>query len=264
MKHALIGMLILVSAACAPQTYYNVATQRQETYYYSEEREVAMGKSLSREVARQFPADTDLLDQQRLRAIGAAIVAVSDRKNIEYTFTLIDKDEVNAFAIPGGYVYVFRGLWDKIRDSDDKIAAVLAHEIAHITARHTVKRLQDALGYGSLAILAQITPGADMRSRVYAQQGIRELLLSYSREEELEADMLAAKYLQEAGFSPQGMLDVLALLQQTQRARPAGPAHVQTHPYIPERQRAVRQTVNRGEIEFNDYINSGLKPGAPL
>ena len=246
--------LIFILTGCT-QRYYNVATQEEETYFYSSDKEVKIGQSVSRTVESRFKAENDALVQKKIQEIGDKLAAVSDRKEIRYYFKVLNEDEKNAFALPGGYVYIFKGLWKKIEKKDDLIAAVLAHEIAHICARHNIKRLQQSIGYGTLSIL--VAGGMnDGYSRSKAMVGINELLLSYSRNDELQADQLAVKYLSKAGYDPKAMMEVLAILRQEGRDRPVGQMHARTHPYIAERLKAIREKLNGGNIEFDDYINT--------
>ncbi|MBU1087867.1 MAG: M48 family metalloprotease [Candidatus Omnitrophica bacterium] len=249
--------LSVFSSGCI-QSYYNVATQKEETYFYSDDKEVKIGKSLSVTVEKKFKPDKDPLVQQRVNHIGQKLVEVNDRKEINYYFKVLEseKDEVNAFALPGGYVYIFRALWDEISDDDAKIAAVLSHEIAHIAARHSIKRMQSAVGANVMSILILGSTKVDQYSKHKAMVGINELILSYSRQDEIEADVLATKYLKGAGYNISGAAAVLDVLEKTQRDKPIRPAHARTHPYITERKKSVNQQINRGTIKFNDYINT--------
>lgn len=253
-------MAALFFSGCV-QRYYNLATGSEEMYVYSSEREERMGASLARQVEQTVKPLPDALIQQRVNEIGQKIAEVCDRQEIPYNFKVLDEKEKNAFALPGGYVYIFRGLWDDIAAQDDMIAAVLAHEVAHISARHSIKRLQHTMSYGVLGILVN-TPVADMdaQSRAQATAGIYELLLDYSREEELEADTLSVGYLKRAGYSTTAVVDVLHKLQDIQRALPVGPQHALTHPYITDRVSSVTAQMKEGAIEFDDYINTTKKP----
>ena len=250
-----ILIILFFSLSGCTQRYYNVATQEEETYFYSSEKEVKIGQSVSKTVEKRYKPEPDAIIQQRIKEIGDKIAQVSDRCEIRYYFSVLAEDEKNAFALPGGYIYIFKGLWDKIKDKDDLIASVLAHEIAHICARHNIKRLQKSIGYGTLSIL--VAGGMnDGYSRSKALVGINELLLSYSRKDELQADRLAVKYLSKAGYNTESFLEVLNILQEEGRKRPTGQRYARTHPYITERVRAVREILNGGNIKFDDYINT--------
>jgi len=247
--------MILMSCGCM-QRYYNTVTHTEETYFYSTDKEVKIGKSLSKQIEREFKPDNDPLIQQRINEIGQRVAQNAERKELRYYFKVLDVEDINAFALPGGYVYIFKGLWEKIEKDDAKIAAVLAHEIAHINARHSVKRLQGAIGVNILSVLVAVTPGSDGYSKYKAMAGIGELMLAYSREDEMQADFLATKYMQLAGYELLAMLDVLEILQDVQRKRPMRTTIVQTHPYISERKKLVKQKIGKGNIGFDDYINT--------
>ncbi|MFH1093055.1 MAG: M48 family metalloprotease [Candidatus Omnitrophota bacterium] len=254
-KYWFLTTAVLMLCGCM-QRYYNTATNEEETYFYSTDKEVKIGESLSRQIEREFKPDNDILIQQRIDQIGQKLVLGNERKDLKYHFKVLDVKDINAVALPGGYVYIFKGLWGKIEKDDAKIAAVLAHEIAHISARHTIKRLQASLGVNVLSVLIAVSPNPDPYSKSQAMAGIWELMLAYSREDELQADFLATKYMQQSGYDLSAVLDVLQVLQEEQRSRPARNTIVQTHPYISERKKVVKQQINRGNIGFDDYINT--------
>ena len=183
----LLAFSIFINLGCV-QRYYNTATHEEETYFYSTDKEIKIGESLAQKVEREFKPEEDPLIQQRVEVIGRKLAAVNERKDIKYYFKVLDVKDVNAFALPGGYVYIFRGLWDKIEDDDAKIAAVLAHEVGHIAARHSIKRVQASFGVNLLSILVAVSPSPDAYSKNKAMAGIGQLILAYSREDELQAD----------------------------------------------------------------------------
>lgn len=254
-KYYLLLVIVFLVSGCM-QSYYNTATHEEETYFYSTEKEVKIGKSLSRQIEEQYKPDSDILIQQRVQAIGAKLASFNERKEIRYYFKVLDLDQVNAVALPGGYIYIFKGLWEKIEDDDAKIAAVLAHEIAHVSARHSIKRLQASWGVNALSILVAVSESPDGHSKGRAFRGIGELLLAYSREDELQADFLATRYMKKSGYDIKAILSVLEVLQEEQRSKPVRVPMAQTHPYITERKKIVKQQMNRGAIGFDDYINT--------
>ena len=143
----------LVLAGCV-RSNFNLATQRQEYTLTSTDKEVETGRKLARRVEREMTLAADEPTQQRIRIIGSRIAAVCDRRELVYTFAVIEDKDVNAFSLPGGYVFLNSGLVQKT-DSDDELAAVIAHEMAHIAARHAVKRFESGLGL-QLATLATL------------------------------------------------------------------------------------------------------------
>lgn len=243
---------VLAFSLCGCITEYNIATQQEELIYYSTEKEERLGASVAAAIEKEYKLAEDPLVQERVRRIGERIAAVSDRKDIKYHFKVIDEDEVNAVSLPGGYVYCFSGLMEKIK-TDDQLAAVLAHEVAHIAAKHSIKKLQAAMGYSLLRVaLAQ---AGDANAAAGIDAAVNQAFLGYSREDELQADTLGVKYTRLAGYDPDAALDVLEILEKEGRKRPAGSkSYFRTHPYIPDRIRVVRQGLGE-DMSFTDYIN---------
>jgi predicted Zn-dependent protease len=241
------------------RTDFNLATKRQEYTLTSTEKEVETGRRLARRVEREMTLVPDESVQQRIRDLGDRLAAVCDRRELVYTFAVVEEEEVNAFSLPGGYVFLASGLV-KQAASDDELAAVIAHEVAHIAARHAVKRYESGLGL-QLATLAAVAAGQGNAARglsVAAQAA----QLAYARQDELEADRLGVKYLKAAGFDPKAMLTFLETLQQLDQDRshylPRGvvrPQYALTHPYVPERVRAVKEALY-GVADYIDYLNT--------
>lgn len=234
---------------------YNPATGKEEPIFTpSEGNEGQSGQKISKAVEEKFKSVDNYGLQTKIQKIGASLASHSDRKDVSYHFEVLDEKEVNAFAIPGGYIYIFKGLIDKT-DSDDEIAGVLAHEIGHTAARHVAKRVHGSLGLNALAILIT-SVGSDPESKQQAYQGLMELMLEYSREDELEADRLAVKYMTLAGYNPQGIITFLEKLRKIEFEKPIQrPRVYKTHPYIADRIKTVKQQIS-GKIDFEDYINS--------
>ncbi len=234
-------------------TEYNVATGKQESFYYSTDKEVQIGKSMARQVEETYKLADDPLLQDRVNRIGKKIASVCDRRDIDYHFRVLADEEVNAFSLPGGFVYVNKGLIDKI-PSDDELAAVIGHEVGHIVARHSIKKLQAMMGYSLIRILtAQVPNGQDVGAT--ADIAFTQLMLGYSRQDELLADTLGAKYAQLAGYDPHAMISFLKKLQAINRRRPLQPInYFKTHPYVPDRIRTVKEELG-DKINFGDYIN---------
>ncbi|MEW6101379.1 MAG: Maf family nucleotide pyrophosphatase [Candidatus Omnitrophota bacterium] len=253
-----IGLLGLVSFLSGCTTEYNIVTGEQETYYYSTEREVNLGEAIKRQVEREYKLAEDSLVAARVQEIGKKIAAVCDRKDIDYYFNVLDDEEVNAVSLPGGIVYVNKGLVDKVAN-DDELAGVLAHEVGHIVARHSIKKLQGMQAYSILRVLVAAGPSSSEIGTA-ADAAFTELLLGFSREDELLADQLGARYAKLAGYDPHGMISFLEKLQEINRRRPERPkSYFKTHPYVPDRIRVVKQELGES-ISFEDYINIEQEP----
>jgi predicted Zn-dependent protease len=244
-------------SGCA--TEYNLVTDKEEKYYYSTDKEITIGQSMARQIEKEYKLAEDLLLQERVRDIGRRVVAVSDRKDIDYSFKVLDDAEVNAVSLPGGFVYVNKGLIELV-SSDDQLAAVIAHEVGHIVARHSIKKLQALMGYQFFR-LATIPVDKSGGLTTTADAAFTELLLGYGREDELLADRLGTRYAKAAGYQPRGMIEFLEKMQENSRRKPLRPkSYFKTHPYVPDRIRVVKQELGE-QIEFSDYINIEEKKG---
>ncbi len=244
----------LVLSGCVTEEY-NTATGEQDIIFVSTDKEIDMGRRIAESIERNpdITLDPDPLMTERVERIGKRLASVSDRKEVSYTFAVVDMDEVNAFALPGGYIFIFKGLVEKV-DTDDELASVMAHEMAHVVARHSVKRLQGGVGYNILRILMVVT-GAGMQDARRINSAFGQLIMSYSREDEALADRIAIKYLKKAGFDPMAMLSFLKKLQQVHREGPIRPySSYRSHPHIADRIRMVKQELT-GEVDFTDYMN---------
>lgn len=251
-------ILILVPCLfCGCATEYNIATKQEEWIYYSTDKEVKIGESIAKQVAKEYKLDDDPLVLNRVEEIGKKIAAVSDRRDIVYRFSVIDDEEINAVSLPGGFIYVNSGLVEKV-SSDDELAGVLAHEIGHIIAKHSIKKLQALQGYSILRILLATAPGSG-EVGTSADIAFTQLLLGYSREDELLADQLAARYTKLAGFDPNGMITFLEKLRESEKYKIRPLSYWKTHPYIPDRIRIIKQELGEG-ISFEDYINIQQEP----
>ena len=249
----LIICLVLALSGCS--TEYNLVTKQEEKYYYSSDKEVVMGQSINRQVEKELKFSNDPLQKKRVEDIGKKIAAVSDRKEIDYYFQVLEDDTVNAVSLPGGYVYVNTGLLDKVAN-DDELACILAHEVGHIVARHSIKKLQAMQSFSILRLLVAVAPAPGTGEvGTAADAAFTQFLLGYSREDELLADQLGARYAKLAGYDPHAMITFLLKLQDINRRMPLqGRSYYKTHPYVPDRVRVVKQELGE-QIEFGDYIN---------
>ena len=252
-------LLSILLTGCSTQ--YNIATGEQETLFYSTEKEVRIGESVSRKVEEEYEVIEDEELNERLNKIGESIVAVCDRKEIDYYFKIIkpkeedrrgEGPEINAFALPGGFIYVYKDLMDSVR-SDDELAGVLAHEVSHIVAKHSIKKLQAMMGYMLARIASIAAPGPGVGGGIdYAFQ---QIMLGYSREDELLADKLATKYMKLVGYDPVKMIDFLQLLKEVNRNKPLRPlGYGRSHPYLSDRIAHMKQNIGI-PLDFEDAIN---------
>jgi predicted Zn-dependent protease len=192
----------------------NPVTGHQDIVLMSEQDEIALGRKSNQQVLQQYAVYDDPELQAYIQAIGQRLASNSHRSDLVYRFTVIDSKEVNAFALPGGYIYITRGLMSYL-NSEAELAAVLGHEIGHVTARHAVRQYSAAQLANIGATLGAIfIPGMNTTaSNQLVQFFGTALLRGYGREHELEADRLGAEYLARGGLDPQAMLDVIRVLK---------------------------------------------------
>lgn len=195
----------------------NPATGKQSfTAFMSPEKEKEVGAKEHPKIIEQFGG---VYDDPELgfyvARVGAKLSFFAELPDMEYTFTILNDEKVNAFAVPGGYVYITRGLL-AIATDEAEMAGVLAHEIGHVTARHTAQRYSATMatnfGLQVLGVLGSVA-GAPVGAGQLASYGAQAALQSYSREQELESDMLAVRYLIRAGYDPDAMTGFFLKLQ---------------------------------------------------
>lgn len=251
---AFAGFGVLLSffliSGCA--TEFNLATGREERLMYDTEREMKIGDSVSRQLEKNFELVTDRAMNDRAQRILNRLKPVSDRADMVYVIRILDNKEMNAVSLPGGYIYLFRGLMEKVPD-DEELAAVIAHEMGHIDAKHGLKKLQASYGYTFLQALAVASADADLARGVNAIYTVA--FFAYSQEDEFEADHLAVKYMRRAGYDPAKAIGVLEKLEREDERRPLRRvAYLRTHPFIHQRIAAVKEEIT-GELDFDGYLD---------
>ena len=220
-------------------TIYNPATERDEVYFISEETEIEIGGNLAKKIVNDNKMVDDPARSDFLKKIGNKIAGASDRSSLTYNFYIVDDGQMNAFALPGGYIFVNKGLIDKT--TRDELAFVLAHEIGHVTARHSLKRLQASLGLGLLIDIALgSSDKANIRQAVDIAYGV--IASGYSRKDELLADSLGIKYVYAAGYDPEA---AITLLKNLERETDQGytPIFLRSHPVIEDRISNVKDKI---------------------
>lgn len=243
----LVGFL----EACA----VNPATGERELTFVSEAQEIQMGRQADPAATAQFGGlypDEEL--QAYVSGLGMAIAQVSERPDLPWSFKLVDHELINAFALPGGYIYITRGILANM-NSEAELAGVLAHEVGHVTARHAAQRItQQQLGMITLIGGALISETVRSNSEAF-MQAFQLLSLQYSRADEAQADELGYRYMLRTEHDPHGMSDVMRMLQSTSpSAEEMGvPGWMLSHPEPGDRVTANERRISRSQTDFSDY-----------
>ena len=238
--HRKVIFFILAFLIGGCTTIYNPATGRKETFFIDSRTEVSLGQDMAKQINSEMKLVTDPIMYQRLQRLAHRVAAVSDRQDVTYKFNIVDDKVFNAFAIPGGIVYINSGLMQAA--DDDELAAVLGHEVGHIAARHSVKRLQAVLGY---QLITSIALGGEEKRQVLQAVDVvfNVVTLGYGRKDELLADKLGVKYANAAGFNPSGMITLLQKLKKESRETGINLVFLSSHPPIEERIKLVEQEI---------------------
>lgn len=176
-----------------------------------ESKEVRTAKQMHVQFTRSMGVHQDLELQEYVQRVGEKLAAVSERPELEWKFTIIDTDDVNAFATMGGYVYISRGILPYFQN-EAELAAVLGHEIGHITAEHLKKQQQKGMLSGLASAATAIFTGMPALADLTNMAGLA-IIKGYGREAELEADRLGARYLAKSGYDPEAMIEVISTLK---------------------------------------------------
>lgn len=210
----------LLLAGCGTQVV-NPVTGRTERTVMDEATEIQEGAKAHQQVLQEYGVYADPKLQAYVDALGQRLAKQSHRANLKWTFTVLDSPEINAFALPGGYVYVTRGIMAFL-ESEADLAGVMGHEIGHVTARHGAQRAtrQQNAGIGVIAatVLGAVleaggVSGATNVASQMSQTAAAGYIASYSRDQESQADRLGAEYLVRNRYNPQNMVDVIQVLK---------------------------------------------------
>jgi predicted Zn-dependent protease len=226
MKMTLLGLfLALLLVQCAT----NPATGKRQLSLISEAQEIAMGREADQQVVAQYGLYPDEEMQRYVNEIGQRLAATSERPHLPWTFRVVDDPVVNAFALPGGFIYITRGILAHM-SSEAELVGVLGHEIGHVTGRHGVNQMSKAqlaqLGLGVGSVLA----GQDLSGTL--GQGLGLMFLKFGRDAERQADDLGFRYLGRTGYPPMAMAEVFETLGRVSASGGSGrlPNWLSTHP----------------------------------
>jgi predicted Zn-dependent protease len=262
-KNVITGFLaavFLITSSCST----NPVTGKKDVMFMSENQEIAIGKEADPQIVAQFGLYEDPTLQRFINDKGQQMAKISHRNNLDYEFKIVDSPVINAFAVPGGYVYFTRGIMAHF-NNEAQFAGVLGHEIGHIAARHSAQQQ-------SKSVLAQVGLIAGMilsptlaQFGQQASQGLGLLLLKYGRDAERESDRLGVEYSTKIGYDAKEMADFFITLQRKQEE--AGnsplPSFLSTHPDPGDRYNTVnklaaaekkKQNLANAQINRNNYL----------
>jgi len=244
-----LALLALTATSCST----NPATGKKQIAFIGEEQEIAMGREADQQIVQSLGLYEDKDVQAYVSRLGKELAASSERPNLPWTFRVVDDPVVNAFALPGGYVYVTRGLMTHLT-SEAELASVIGHEIGHVTGRHSVEQM-------SKAQLAQIGLIAGMVLKPelaqfgdLAQTGLGLLFLKYGRDDEREADDLGLRYMSRDKYDPREMVGVFEVLRRVSEAEGNGriPGWMSTHPTPENRIGRISEQVAKLGSDFSN------------
>jgi len=231
-RFSAIFVLVALAASCA----INPVTGKRELSFISEEGEISLGKETDGQIRQEYGVYADAALNAYVSAVGQRMVPITHRPKLPYSFQVLDTPVVNAFAVPGGYVYVTRGLL-AMMNSEAELAAVLGHELGHVNARHSVRRMSEMMliQVGLLIGSAINDTFADLAG--IASIGVQLLYLKFSRDDERQADALGVDYSRKASYNPGPIIGFFGSLQKLGDLQGGHslPGFLSTHPLEAER-----------------------------
>ena len=211
----ILGLFFCLFTGCA----VNPITGEEELMLFPEEQDIAIGRQYAPEIEKQMGGRIpDPVLQNYVDSVGQNVARVSHKPYLEYSFVALNDKSVNAFALPGGAVFVTKGMLEKL-DSEAQLAAILSHEVTHIVARDVSNAMSNQIGISLLlsAVTSEKTPQSILTIADLTQQIVG---LKYSRKDEMEADLGGLHYMVKAGYNPHGMVETMQMLQNQNQIRP--------------------------------------------
>ena len=234
--------LLLTLFVVTGSGFFGCAGKIGDINIFTDTQEIQLGKQFSREIEKELKIYSDPIVTAYIDQLGQHLAKYSQRRNIAYHFKVVDTDVVNAFAVPGGYLYVNIGLI-RAAENESELAGVIGHEIGHVVGKHGVKQMTRQLG---LAAVAQLALGEDESKLKQMVTGLAAngVLMKYSRDAEREADIYAVQEMYDAGINPEGMATFFEKLLKLQKGKPSRLQQIfSTHPPTTERIAAVRSQI---------------------
>ena len=249
MRWEFILLLSLPLTALLSGCAVNPVTGQEELMLFGPDKDVELGRKYGPQIEKalggRFP-DENL--QSYVNRVGQRLARVCHRPDIAYHFTAVRQKQINAFAVPGGYIYITTGLLEKL-ETEAQLAAILGHKIGHVVARDTMAALSRQIGMTALVAASAGVGGrgsGDLMAGAAFVSGV--LSLQYSREDEKAADLVGLSYMVQAGYDPNGMVETMQILQELQSIRPI--EFFSTHPNPESRLGYLQERIGRRYATF--------------
>jgi len=269
MRTEFVLLLSLLLTALLGGCAVNPVTGQEELMFFGPDKDVELGRKYGPQIEKALGgrfADENL--QSYVNRVGQRLARVCHRPDMAYHFTAVRQKQINAFAVPGGYVYITTGLLEKL-ETEAQLAAILGHEIGHVVARDTMVALSRQIGMTALVAASAGVGGrgsGDLTAGAAFISGV--LSLQYSRDDEKDADLVGLSYMVQAGYDPNGMVQTMQILQELQTIRPI--EFFSTHPnpesriaYLEERigrRYAIFGELKTGRDEYQQHVLAVLSP----
>ncbi len=237
-------------AGCAA----NPATGKLQLNLVDESAELRMGAEMDAQVRAELPLVDDEALQSFVASVALELAATSERPDLPWTVAVVDDPAINAFALPGGHLFVTRGILAWLQ-STDELAAVLGHEIGHVTARHQATGMSRTALASPLVGLVQAVDPEMQHVGAVAGVGAGLLRLKHSRADERQADELGLRCVDRAGWDPAAMLDVFTMLEATEDASGRLPTWLSTHPPPEDRRERLGQVASTGTRQAEPLLS---------
>jgi predicted Zn-dependent protease len=252
-------LVILATILAAVTCAVNPVSGKKELMFFSEKAEIALGQNTDREIKQTYGIYQDKAMNDYVNGVGQKLAAFSFRPKLQFYFAVLDTPVINAFAAPGGYVYVTRGIM-ALMNSEAELAVVLGHEIGHVDARHSVKRLS-----GNLLVSIGLLLGSALSEDIakvagLAGIGTQLLFLKFSRSDEYQADSLGIQFARKAAYSPVEMVQFFSALENmsADSGRSRLPSFLSTHPLTKNRIAKVKEMLSSQDVRLavkkEDYL----------
>ncbi|MFC2166124.1 M48 family metalloprotease [Acidobacteriota bacterium] len=251
-----VCLFVLLSVSCA----VNPVTGERELSLYSEQDEIALGKNTDGQIKAIYGVYNDPDLNTYVMNVGQSLVPHTHRPHLEYHFAVLDSPVVNAFAVPGGYVYVTRGIL-ALMNSEAELAVVLGHELGHVNARHSIHRMSEQMLFQVGLAVGSALNQTFANIAGLASTGVQLLFLKYSRDDERQADQLGVEYSRKGKYNPGEMIPFFHSLEELgdlSGGRQSLPGFLSTHPLTSERIQNTKdmllETDNNLSIDRNPYL----------